>query len=395
MTRASARSLSSPRIAIAGAGIIGLSCALELADRGAIVTLYDPNEPGRGASWAAAGMIAPAFEAAAEPGIHPKLFDLCLESARLWPDFAARLEQESGQSIGYSRGPSLALATDEKSQRHLMAILTKLHAAGLPGNVLSPEEALRLEPALSKDIPFALSLPTDGHVNNRAVVMALLKLCTKHPAITLKQAPPPLQSHNGALSIPGHDILLVTAGWQSAAVKVNEHGKNFSLLNWDTTLDDIVAYGGQMLSVAREAHHPSTTLRAGHIYMVPRADRLVIGATLEPGRTQGMPDTDGITSLKAEAARIVPSIASAAITSTWAGVRPGTPDLAPFLGQTRQPDMYIAAGHYRNGILLTPLTAQILTDQIMEAKVSTLAADFSPARTRFSRPLAEPGNITI
>ena len=83
MTCAARPTLSAPRIAIAGAGIIGLSCALELARRGATITLYDPNTPGRGASWAAAGMIAPAFEAASEPGVHPKLFDLCLESLSL------------------------------------------------------------------------------------------------------------------------------------------------------------------------------------------------------------------------------------------------------------------------------------------------------------------------
>ena len=177
MTCAARPETSSPRIAIAGAGIIGLSCALELARRGAAITLYDPNTPGRGASWAAAGMIAPAFEAASEPGVHPQLFDLCLESARLWPDFAAHLETESGETVGYAAGPSLAVAASEAMAAHLDGILDTLTKRGLPGQRLDMDAARRLEPTLSPDLRGVLQLTTDGHVNNRAVVSVLLALC--------------------------------------------------------------------------------------------------------------------------------------------------------------------------------------------------------------------------
>lgn len=380
MTRVSSRPLSTPRIAIAGAGIIGLACALELAGRGAPVTLYDPNPPGRGASWAAAGMIAPAFEAACEPGVHPRLFDLCLESAALWPDFAARLEAESGVAVGYSPGPSLAVAADDATAAHLGAILNVLGAAGLPGEALGIGAARRMEPALAPGLLSAVRLDTDGHVNNRAVVTALLALCGRHPGITLRASPAPLRSRGSGLAVEGHDLLLVTAGWQSAALKVKEHGEEFSLVNWDTALDGIDSYGGQMLSVERQPGHPAMTLRAGVIYMVPRGDLLVIGATMEPGRTEGMPDTDDIGTLLADASRIVPSLAGARITSTWAGVRPGTPDFAPFLGRTRQPNMFVAAGHYRNGILLAPVTARILADQMLGSDAGELAAAFRPDR---------------
>lgn len=373
-----------PRIAIAGAGIIGLSAALELARRGAPVTLFDPNTPGRGASWAAAGMIAPAYEAASEPGVHPKLFDLCLESATLWPAFAERLERESNTPLGYASGPSLAVAADTETASHLTGIIKSLRAAGLPGDTLSMAEARQIEPSLSPDLIAALRLETDGYINNRAVVTALLTLCERHPNITLQRATPPLRSSGSALSIDDHDLLLVTAGWQSAIVKVEEHGSLFSLVNWDTSLDQIDCYGGQMLAVARRAHHPATTLRAGVIYMVPRGDLLVIGATMEPGRTTGMPNTDDIAGLLSDAARIVPSLAGAKIASTWSGVRPGTPDFAPLLGRTRQPNMFIAAGHYRNGILLAPLTAKLMADQILDGHTSPLAEAFSPARLQLS-----------
>jgi glycine oxidase len=372
---------SSPRIAIAGAGIIGLSCALELAARGATITLYDPNTPGRGASWAAAGMIAPAFEAACEPGVHPQLFDLCLESARLWPGFAARLERESGEAVGYAPGPSLAVAADACAAQHLDGILDTLTKRNLPGDRLDIAAARRIEPSLSSDLLGVLRLETDGHVNNRAVVSALLNLCERHPSIRLECTPAPLRSRGNALEIAGHDLVLVTAGWQSGTLKVTEHGKQFSLVNWDTSLDEIDTYGGQMLSVERRADHPATTLRAGPIYMVPRGDQIVVGATMEPGRTTGMPNTDDIAGLLSDAARIVPSLADARITSTWSGVRPGTPDFAPFLGRTRQPNMFVAAGHYRNGILLTPITAQIIADQMLGVASDDLAKAFAPSRT--------------
>lgn len=372
MTRASL-----PRIAIAGAGIIGLGCALELARRGAPVTLYDPNTPGRGASWAAAGMIAPAFEAAAENGVHPRLFDLCLQGARLWTDFAARLERDAGVPLGYSPGPSLAIATNAEAAGHLAAIAARLELSGIPGDRLTPAEACAREPALSPHIASALSLPTDGHVNNRAVVTALLKLCMAHPDIAIEQRPAPIRASVMGVSVDDHDLLLVTAGWQSAVLKVEEHGREFSLVNWDAGLDGIDCYGGQMLSVTRGPDGPVTTLRAGHVYMVPRGDELVIGATMEPGRTDDMPDDAAIADLKAKAAGIVPCVADAEITSTWAGVRPGTPDHAPFLGRTRQPNMFIAAGHYRNGILLAPITAQIMAGMILDGETSPLAAAFA------------------
>src|SRR6056297_3016728 len=106
-------------VAVIGAGIIGLSCAIELADRGLAVSLFEPNWPPRGASWAAAGMLAPAFEAAASPGVHADLFQLCDASAQLWPAWARALEAKSGRPSGYRPGPSLAIALNDAQVQHL------------------------------------------------------------------------------------------------------------------------------------------------------------------------------------------------------------------------------------------------------------------------------------
>ena len=117
-------------------------------------------------------------------------------------------------------------------------------------------------------------------MNNRAVVSALLALCERHPRIMLERTPAPLQSHDDALDVEGHDFILITAGWQSGELKVTEHGKQFSLANWDSSLDEIDTYGGQMLSVAREPGLPTMTLRCGAIYIAPKPDRVIIGATI-------------------------------------------------------------------------------------------------------------------
>ena len=175
-------------------------------------------------------------------------------------------------------------------------------------------------------------------------------------------------------------MILASAGWNTAGIKVRQHGEDFSLVNWDTALDEIDCYGGQMLSVAREPGLPSMTLRCGSIYIAPKPDRVIIGATMEPGVVTDHADADTIAQLRAEAARLCPAIAGATEVETWAGVRPGTLDHAPLLGSTRADGLYVASGHYRNGILLAPVTARIMADMMLDGTSGALASTFSPAR---------------
>ncbi len=364
-------------IAVIGAGIIGLSCALQLADRGIEVSIYEPNWSPRGASWAAAGMLAPAFEAASAPGTHPRLFELCDASARLWSDWAAMLEDRSGRSAGFVPGPSLAVAQTEAEAARLVDI-----QARLAHHVLPPEPCLTrlsgIEPAISSDIRAALLLPSDGQVDNRRTLDALIACVTAEPRISIHTNTAPLRLVQGDLDHAGHDATLVTAGWQSPQVSVLVDGAALPLSQVEPVFETVTAFGGQMLSVAPVADGPAMTIRCGDLYVVPKQDRLIIGATTEPGRTNERPDAEAIQSLHDRASALCPTLAQAPVIETWAGIRPGTRDHAPLIGKTRLANLFVATGHFRNGILLAPLTAQIVTDLILDATATDLARAFSP-----------------
>lgn len=382
MIRAGLRNSSSQRrVAVIGAGIIGLSLAFELAfRRGTQVTLFDTRACGRGASWAAAGMIAPAFEAAAEAGVHPRLFDLCLESAALWPAFAADIERVSGLPSGFEPAPALAVAMEAGEAAHLAAIGRVLAARGVAHRALGGEDVRRLEPALSGEVLGGLELETDTRVDNRRTVTALLAALAANPRVTFVDGPAPLKARGGRVVLEGHDAAVAAAGWETSVIKVEEQGGLYSLVNWDTALDDIDCHGGQMLSVAAGPGAPQRVVRSGHVYLVPRGRQVVIGATMETGRVIDTPEDEVIEALRAEGVKLCPALAEAPVTERWAGVRPGTPDHAPFIGEIAAPGVYVAAGHYRNGILLAPVTAQIIADQILGQDAGELAATFTPRR---------------
>ena len=364
---------SRPRIAVIGAGIIGLSAAYELAVRRDVrVTLYDVRPAGRGASWAAAGMLAPAFEAAAEPGVHPRLFELCLASAALWPAFAEELAARTGVDVGFDRTPSLAAALDGGEAERLRRIAAVLSAAGVAHTALGATDILAMEPALNPAVLGGLELASDFRVHNRQTVTALLAALRASPKVTFVEGAAALKSAGGKLTLEGHDAVLVAAGWETAVVKVEERGERYSLVNWDTALDDIDCHGGQMLSVIAGERAPKRVVRAGHVYLVPRGGQVVIGATVEPDRV--------IEALRLEGVRLCPGLADAPVAECWAGVRPGTPDQAPFIGETITPGLFVAAGHYRNGILLAPVTARMIAAQILGGAPDELAAAFSTRR---------------
>ncbi|MEM6535670.1 MAG: glycine oxidase ThiO [Pseudomonadota bacterium] len=354
--------LGHARIAIIGAGLIGLSCAWRLARRGASVTIYDAGQAGRGASWAAAGMLAPAFEAAGEDSAHPALFSLCMKSASLWPAFARALETDSASEIGFHAGPSLALARTPSEQNLLERISARLAAESVDYETVSPDAVRQRESAVTGQVSEALLLPTDGQVDNRRVVSALVAACQASPHFQLKEYHRQVSAQN---VLESHDHVIVTAGWQSG-----------TLLHVHVPLQPI---GGQLLSVARRRDMPAMTLRSGSLYIAPKHDRVVIGATVEPGEVRTGTDPADIRQMQVAAAALCSSLADVPILEAWSGVRPGTPDGAPIIQQVA-PSVIAAAGHYRNGVLLAPITAQIVEEMISGGSPSEFAAAFTAHR---------------
>lgn len=366
-------------IAIIGAGIVGLSCALEFARRGIRVSLYEKSWPPRGASWAAAGMLAPAFEAIGVDGGHPDLFQLCDAGARAWPQWAEHLERESGLPSGYDPTPSLAIALTPEDAEKLAAVEVALRDHDQPPEFCT-DHLKAVEPTVTDRTLSALLLPSDGQADNRLTLKALLKCAEQDPLIEIKIEDAPLRYSRGELDHAGHDATLLTAGWQTGAVAVDSKGEALAIGTLDPSLADVLPVSGQMLSVEAFDGGPKTTIRSGHVYIVPKADRIVIGATSEPGRVLETPEAEQIEALRKQAIELCPALSNAPILESWAGIRPGLKNHAPLLGETRIENLFVASGHYRNGILLAPITAEIMTDLVLERDAGAFGRAFAPPR---------------
>ncbi len=349
---------SRPRIQVRGAGIIGLACALELVRRGARVSICDTGDPGRGASWAAAGLLGPAHEAAGQGNPVPAFLALCLKSAALWPGFATGLEEASGGTIGYRTAPALAIAGRGEPETALAGLAVRLARLDLPWRRLTGLQARSLEPALSPAIGQALELPTDMQVDNRAVVTALVKALAGFGVSVSRTA-------------GEADILLETAGWSDEACHPVK---------------------GQMLSFAPFAGGPERVIRSGALYIVPKADRIIVGATEEPGIADTGTDEPALARLRSDAVQLCPGLADAVVLQSWAGLRPAAPDGLPVIGwRDRARSRFVATGHYRNGILLAPATAAIAADALLDGKDSVLLPAFAPDRFSARARLALDG----
>lgn len=368
---------SSLSVAVVGGGIIGLATALALARRNVSVTLFEKNELGRGASWAAAGMLAPAFEAAGAVNVHPRLFDLCLASAELWPEWAKKIEADSGASAGYDHTATIAISVSSDGSVQIDRLANALKNRGVAFERFDANGLRRIEGTLSSRVREGLRLPTDTQVDNRATLAALIKLCLASPLIEVVNDEPNLSISDGALDHEGFDATLVCAGWRTPMVKSILNGSKSRLDLADPILDQLQPVGGQMLAVERCEASPTHTIRSDDLYIVPKVDRIIIGATVEPGRVLKEPESAIIKDLQERAAEICPILGDAPGLEAWAGVRPGTPSHAPIMGATAVSGLFVASGHYRNGVLLAPITANIMANIIVDGQSSELADAFA------------------
>jgi glycine oxidase len=380
---------SLPKTVIIGAGVMGLAIAWRLAQAGCAVAVYDRGAAGRGASWAAAGMLAAAVET--EPG-EETLLGLTLESQRQWPDFARELEAACGVSVGYRDEGTIVVALNRDDAEQLRFTYEFQKGLGLEIEWLSGAAARQREPHLRPGIPAAVFSPRDHQVENRALVSALAAAAQKVGVIVHQHCPV------RQLDFAGERIrgIFTARGREPADVVVLAAGA------WSrdiggippASLPPVRPIKGQMLALRMDPDAP--LLR--HVmwlprgYLVPRLDgRLVIGATVEE---RGFDDTltaGGLLALIEGAWRAVPAIEELPVAETWVGFRPGSRDDAPLLGPSGIDGLVIATGHHRNGILLTPVTAQTISSFVLTGRLPDILRPFSPER--FTSPaLADPAS---
>ncbi|MBO0729888.1 MAG: glycine oxidase ThiO [Acidimicrobiaceae bacterium] len=364
--------MTSPDVVIVGAGVIGLSIAWRAAADGCTVTVCDPS-PGTGASWAAAGMLAPVTEASVAEA---PLTGLGLASIRRWPDFAAGLGAETGIDVGLRCEGTVAVAFDDDDQRALSE-LQRVHAAmGLDSEWLTRTECRQLEPLLSPRIRGALMVRGDWQVDNRSLLRALEAAATRRGVALQKQAVERID--RGCVWLAGGEQLeagavVVAAGAASGRLSMPEAARP----PVRPVKGDILRLrGGAVLN-----HTVRAGVRGRSVYLVPRRDgELVVGATMEETGFDAPVRAGAVHELLDAAVRVLPGVAELEFAEATARLRPATPDNAPVLGPSPVPGVILATGHHRNGVLLTPVTADAIAAVLRGAEVPPEAAPFTIGR---------------
>jgi glycine oxidase len=359
--------------AIAGGGLIGAAIAFELARAGLQVALFDRQQPGEGSSWAAAGILSPAPENSGMISTVP----LGRASLQLYPEFGAAVEEISGQKAGYrARGTVEALFSSDPQEK-LSTIIALHHGLGLKAEPLSAEDAREMEPALSPELEAAVFRPDEACVDNRAltkaVVAAAERLGVKIFATSNVQSIAKDGGGCNGFVVDGEKIqshwTIVAAGCHSAEIEGAAH------------YAPVRPAKGQMIALRAKDLSIERVLWSDHIYLVPRNDgRILAGATVEYVGFDKNVTAGGVQKIIAAALQLAPALADAQIEETWAGLRPDSPDHLPIIGPTDLDGLLIATGHFRSGILLAPITAQLIREWITTQNVSQDWARFSPMR---------------
>ncbi|HEX4542905.1 MAG TPA: glycine oxidase ThiO [Candidatus Acidoferrum sp.] len=360
-------------VAIAGGGVIGGAIALELARAGLRAAVFDRQQPGQEASWASAGIISPAPE---NPGMIATV-ELGKTSAAMYPEFAAQVEEISGQTTGYRHKGTLEALFSHDAKAELSTIIAVHHGLGLKAEPLRAEDALELEPALSEEIAAAVLRPEEASIDNRALTAAVLEAARR----------------SGAEFFPGSAV--------SAIRREGNRCKGLTLQNeqveakwtiiaagcFSGAIEGAAAYApvrpakGQMAALRADDLKIERVLWSEKIYLVPRNDgRILVGATVEHVGFDKRVTAGGIERILSAALELAPGLKNARIEETWAGLRPDSQDHLPILGPTDVEGLLMATGHFRSGILLTPITARLIREWITEQRVSVDWERFSPLR---------------
>ncbi|WP_406133910.1 glycine oxidase ThiO [Streptomyces zaomyceticus] len=378
-------------VLVIGGGIIGLVTAWRAARRGLRTAVVDPA-PGGGAARVAAGMLAAVTE------LHygeETLLGLNLASAARYPAFVAELEESTGHDVGYRACGTLAVALDADDRSHLRELHALQTRCGLTSEWLSGRECRRLEPMLAPGVRGGLRVDGDHQVDPRRLAAALLLACRRAGVVfhrSLAQSLTVVRDRaRGAVLADGEELTADQVVLAAGSLSGRLAGVP------DEVLPPVRPVKGQVLRLRVPAPYApflSRTVRAvvrgSHVYLVPRENgELVVGATSEELGWDTTVTAGGVYELLRDAHELVPGLTELPLTETRAGLRPASPDNAPLLGPTALPGLHLATGHYRNGVLLTPVTGDVMAEVLTTGVLPDEARPFTPRRFSRTSPVRQ------
>jgi glycine oxidase len=370
-------------VAVIGAGVIGLSIAWRLARRGLSVAVFERAQSGTGTSLAATGMLAAAAEH--EPG-GDDLLTLALDSQRLWPQFRAELEADSGLSIDYRAEGTLVVALGRDEVERLRFRFEHQQRSGLDTRWLNGIEVRSLEPGLRPSVAAGIACDGDHQVDPRLLIPALVRAVQSRGGRLFENCPvTSLETANGAISglvtaagvCEARTIIVASGVW--AGDILSPHGIDIPLR----------PLKGQALALkaTKQTSTLSRVVWTEQIHLAPKSDgRLIVGSTMEDTGFNAAITAGGTLALLEGVHRALPSSEEMEIETIWSGFRPTTDDDAPVLGATGVPGLLVATGHHRNGILLAPVTAAALEELVTAGSMPGAAPLFGLDRFQAVQP---------
>ena len=375
-------------VLVIGGGVIGLAIAWRAAQRGLRIILADPD-PGRGASHAAAGMLTPVAEAAYA---ERELFELGSASLRRYPAFAAELAEQTGLPTGFRQTGTLQVGFDADDMAMLAEHALLRESFGSASSRLTSRECRKAEPMLGPAIAGGLLVDDDASIDPRLLTTALLAACAAAGVAALRQRAVRLCTEGGHAtgaeladgSAVSAGSVVLSAGWAAASISGLPPGAAPPLR---PVKGQIIRLRPAPAAVAASgsASLLNRTLRGivqgSSVYLVPREDgEIVVGATQEEMGADTTVTAGGVWQLLRDARAIVPGITELELAEAVAGLRPGTPDNAPVIGPSSLPGLVLATGHFRAGVLLAPVTADLISGLLATGVMDQAGVPFSARR---------------
>lgn len=379
---------------IVGGGVIGLCCAWSIAQRGGRVAVLDRAEPPAGATRVAAGMLAPIGGLAFG---EPEQLRMTLAAAERYPGFVAELEAASGISTGYARCGALHIALDRDEAAELRRVHELQRSLGLSAEWLPPRRCRELEPGLTPSFNGGVHAPEEAAVDPRRMTAALLAALAAEGVevrggVEVTEALLDGDRIEGVRIESGEElradaVILASGAWSGAATWLPEPAR-----------PPVRPVKGQIVELrAPSGEAPCERIVASErVYLVPRLDgRLIVGATSEERGFDSTVTAGGVHDLLREAYRLLPDVAEMELVESMAGLRPGTPDNLPLIGRGALDSLVLACGHYRNGILLAPLTGDAVAALLDTGQLPDAVAPARPVSSRFVSHTATKDEVTV